>query len=180
MPALPLREILPPFPDWPRYAPGRPLPPYRYVPGLHPHPVSDPRGHSHGHRPDTFDPPAPEDWASCADYRFAVDLHNFGFWWEAHEGWEGIWQRLDKAAEQGQFLQGLIQTSAGLLKAHLGSREGARILLGEALLRLRGVHRPRYMGVDLALHRQRIEDCLEALESSTDLPRELLPLIRLA
>jgi len=179
VPALPLREIQAPFPDWPRYAPERPLPAYRYVPGLHPHPVSDPRGHSYGHRPATENPPAPEAWASCTDYRHSVDLHNFGYWWEAHEGWEGIWQHLDKAGEQGQFLQGLIQTSAGLLKAHLGSREGARILFGEAMLRLSGIRPRHYMGVDLALHRERIAACLKALDTGTDLPRDLLPLLRL-
>ena len=179
---MPAGEPQAPFPDWPRYAPERPLPPYRYVPGLNPHPVSDPRGHSHGHRPATQDPPAPEAWASCADYRYAVDLHNFAYWWEAHEAWEGIWQHLDKAGEQGQFLQGLIQTSAGLLKSHLGSREGTRILLTEGLLRLRGLDYPRYMGVDLPGHRARIEACLEALEAGTTsaLPRERLPMIRLA
>ena len=175
-----LREITPPFPDWPRYAPERPLPAYRYVPGLHPHPVSDPKGHSFGHRPELEMPPAPEDWATSPSYRYAVDLHNFGYWWEAHEGWEGLWQLLDKGGEQGQFLQGLIQTSAGLLKAHLGSREGTRILLGEALNRLRSVPYPTYMGVEMGPHRARIEACLAAVERSTDLPSGILPLIRLA
>jgi hypothetical protein len=31
----------------PRYS-ELPLPPYSYVPGFTPHPVSDPRGHMHG------------------------------------------------------------------------------------------------------------------------------------
>ena len=167
-----------PFPDWPRYAPERPLPPYRYIPGLNPHPISDPKGHSHGRHAGRPAVPDPDAWAGSGEYRYAVDLHNFAYWWEAHEAWEGIWQGTDRRSRQAQFLQGLIQVSAGLLKAHLGRREGAATLLAEASGRLRGAA-PRYMGVDVAGHLAKVAACLEDLKASTALPREHLPLIRL-
>jgi predicted metal-dependent hydrolase len=80
-----------------------------------------------------------------------VDLHNFAYWWEAHEAWEGLWQLTDKRCEQAQFLQGLIQVSAALLKRHMGSPEGSEILFGEAIGRLAPIANahPRYMGLDL-------------------------------
>lgn len=165
---MPPGEPLPPFPDWPRYAPERPLPRYRYVPGLHPHPISDPAGHSYGHRAS----------ASDGDFAYAVDLYNFAYWWEAHEAWEGSWQKLDRRAEEAQFLQGLIQTSAGLLKAHLGSRGGTEALLGEALRRLEPVARahPVYRGIAMPEHIARIRACRGL---ALPLPADRLPLIRL-
>ena len=177
---MPPAEPQPPFPDWPRYAPGRVLPPYRFVPGLNPHPVSDPAGHSHGRRTERVDLPAPEGWAGSEPYRHAVDLHNFAYWWEAHEAWEGLWQLTDRRSPQAQFLQGLIQVSAGLLKAHLGQREGAETLLTEASARLRRIPGPRYMGVDLPGHLAQVACCLDDLKRSTALPAGHLPMIRLS
>ena len=173
-----MAEPASPRPDWPRYAGQRALPPYRYVPGLNPHPVSDPAGHSHGHRPERVRVPAPEDWAACAPYLWAVDLHNFAYWWEAHEAWEGLWQETDKKGTQARFLQGLIQVSAGLLKAHLGSAAGRTVLLNEALAKLRetAAGHPRYMGLDVADYVRKVEACLAL---PLPLPAESIPMIRL-
>lgn len=164
--------------DGPRYAPGRPLPPYRYLPGTDPHPITDPRGHSFGHRAERPEVPPPDRWADCPEYLWAVDLHNAGYWWEAHEAWEGLWQTLDKTGEQAIFIQGLIQVSAALLKARMGSAEGMRILVGTALAKLRPVAaRGTYMGIDLQTFLPRVE----ALKDLTPpLPDERIPRIRLA
>ena len=131
------------------------------MPGLNPHPIRDPGGHSHHHRAERVALPAPDDWASCLPYCHAVDLHNFAYWWEAHEAWEGLWQLTDKRGEQAQFLQGLIQVSAALLKRHMGSPEGVRVLFGEAVGRLAGVAaaHPRYMGLDLPDYLGQIAAC---------------------
>ena len=138
---MPASEPTPPDPAWPRYAPGRKLPPYRY----------------------------------------GADLHNFAYWWEAHECWEGLWQLTDKRGEQALFLQGLIQVSAGLLKAHLGSQAGTKVLLGEALRKLEGVAaaHPRYMGLDLNAYAARVRACLDAAQQALPLPAERIPMIRL-
>ena len=45
---MPLTEIVAPARSVVRYCPNRPLPPYRFVPGLHPHPTRNPAGHSFG------------------------------------------------------------------------------------------------------------------------------------
>jgi hypothetical protein len=77
-------------PRVPRLLPDVPLPPYAHVPGLTPHPVSDPRGHSYRIHPAIPDVPDPERWEACREYLRGVDLFNAGYWWESHEAWEGV------------------------------------------------------------------------------------------
>ena len=57
----------------------QPFPPYAFVPGEHPHPTRDPRGHSSSTEPE---PPvksvAPVDWRDSPDYLFGADCYNHG------------------------------------------------------------------------------------------------------
>src|SRR5688572_20912239 len=110
----------------PRYCPERPLPPYSYVTGLTPHPTSDPRGHSFGqHEP----PPAPLDEATYRNnpiYRYAIDLFNHGYYWEAHEEWEALWHAAGRAGTTAEFLKGLIKLAAAGVKAREGRPAGVR------------------------------------------------------
>jgi hypothetical protein len=137
----------------PRYT-RTPFPPYAYRPGRNPHPAR-PGGHGGGPGGAAAGPRpvAPADWARSADYLYGCDLYNHGYWWEAHEAWEGLWQLADRAAAQGRFLQGLIQLSACALKVAAGNRRGAARLLErgcrhlEAALALSG--EPRFMGLEL-------------------------------
>lgn len=151
-----------PEPSLPRYS-AQSFPPYHYVPTLNPHPCANPLGHSYAppgtppHRPPLM---PPERWSECETYRFGVDLHNFAYWWEAHETWESIWQASDKAGPQGRFLQGLIQVSAAHLKRHMSEAEGVLRLLERARSHLDFVQRhvpSVYMGLDLPDFRQRVE-----------------------
>src|SRR5207253_3029830 len=61
-------------PDVPRLVPDEPLPPYAFVPGRCPHPVSDPAGHSFNVPRERPAPPDPEDWAACRPYLVGIDL----------------------------------------------------------------------------------------------------------
>lgn len=110
----------------PRYTDAD-FPAYRFIPGVHPHPTADPRGHSHlppgePHPVVVFKPP--EEWDHSFDYLYGCDLYNHAYWWEAHEAWEGLWQLTDKKGAQGHFLQLIIQVSACHLKLHTGKLEG--------------------------------------------------------
>lgn len=142
--------------DHRRYG-STPFPPYRYVPGMHPHPIAHPLGHSHRPRgaphPHVIHVP-PERWRESEDYLYGCDLYNHGYWWEAHEAWEGLWQTCDKKATQGRFLQGLIQAAACHLKVHMGSRSGVDRLGPSSLEYLRGaaneIEAEPYMGLDLS------------------------------
>lgn len=110
-----------------RLVPDEPFPPYSYVPGRFPHPLSDPAGHSYAH---PIQPPAaldPQAWRRSRAYCLAVDLFNHGYYWEAHEAWEGLWHAAGRRGALADFLKGLIKLAAAGVKA----REG----------RLAGVHR---------------------------------------
>ena len=125
-------DIEDPQPNLPRLVPERSLPPYRYVPGRAPHPLRHPLGHLYGDgRGNHLDPP-PRDSAQWARVlRYGVDLFNHGFYWEAHETWEGLWRGLSRDAPLAQMLQGLIQAAAAMLKHHMG-QPGARARLAAA------------------------------------------------
>lgn len=139
----------------PRYS-ARPFPAYRYVPGRFPHPTAHAAGHSYlppgqAHHRAAFVPP--ERWRESEDYLYGCDLYNHGYWWEAHEAWEGLWQVTDKRGVQGRFLQALIQVAACHLKLFEGKREGVRSLMAssEGHMRFvleRVVADERLMGLD--------------------------------
>jgi len=124
-------------PPVPRYAAATPLPPYAFVPGHGlPHPVNDPRGHLFaGDRVAGGGPPAVPDGKSrvvTADvaagpqWRYAIDLFNHGFYWEAHEAWEGVWHALGRSTPAARFVQGLIHLAAAAVKVREGKSEGVR------------------------------------------------------
>jgi hypothetical protein len=111
--------------DRPRYS-TTPLPPYSYVPGHTPHPVSDPRGHMHGHSAVAPQPLNPDRWQDSAAYRFGVDLFNHGFYWEAHEAWESLWHAAGRRGPVAIWLKALIKLAAAAVKLREGNSLGAR------------------------------------------------------
>ncbi|WP_164102863.1 DUF309 domain-containing protein [Candidatus Laterigemmans baculatus] len=111
-------------PEIPRFAPGIELPPYTYIPRRSPHPISDPAGHSFGRSPSP--PLALVDWQQSVEYCHAVDLFNHGYYWEAHEEWEGLWQVAGRRSPLAQALQGLIKLAAAGVKTAAGSEKGRR------------------------------------------------------
>jgi uncharacterized protein len=129
------------------------LPPYAFVPGAAPHPTRDPRGHSYSEDPEPPVPSVePDDWNSSEDYLFGVDLYNEGFLWEAHEAWEGLWHVSKHDKVQAQFIQGLIQCTAGCLKIRMDQKRGMEKLFSAGIERLRSVVNdfgPYYMGLDI-------------------------------
>lgn len=133
-----LTEIRAPDRAVPRYCPDRSFPAYRYVPGVHPHPLRDPAGHSY--QPQTrrtrHAPWEASAWRTLVDWLFGVDLFNAFFFWEAHESWEGLWAAQPRRSAVAVFLQGLIQIAAALLKIHLGSPAAAATLSHQGLSKL--------------------------------------------
>ena len=94
------------------------LPRYTYVPGLTPHPVSDPRGHWRETRPVCSSP--------AAAFDFATQLFNAGYYWEAHEVWEGVWGALGRRGRDADRVKGLIKLAACGVKCLEQNAEGAR------------------------------------------------------
>jgi hypothetical protein len=128
----------PPDPTFPRYS-TRPFPAYRFVPGRSPHPRTDSRGHSYGKpEPGLADEALAlhRDWRASPRFRFSVDLYNHAYWWEAHEGWEGLWRHLESADPLRYALQALIQVSVAHLQRVLDREDGMSSLLKLARLNL--------------------------------------------
>ncbi len=143
-----------------RLLPDRPLPPYAYRPGHNPHPTRDPGGHSHQANPEAptpLDPPEPENWRASPDYLYGIDLFNRGYYWEAHEAWEGLWVACGRQGPTATYLQALINLAAAGFKARWGSDRGLRANAGTAarlfksFAALRGPDGGRFMGLDVAV-----------------------------
>ena len=129
------RVVIPP-PEVPRplRVPDWPLPGYRFVPGLNPHPVKHPEGHLHGaHTPD----PAPDEVERF--YLRGLDLFDQRFWWECHEQLEAVWHTAERGSPWFDHVQGIIQVAAACLKHHVHEPRGASRLLERATERLQRV-----------------------------------------
>jgi len=90
-------------------------------------------------------PPLPPEQA----FLFGIDLYHAGYLWEAHEQWESTW-RASTDPVQREFLQGLVQIAASLLKARMGNAQGAAKLAGKARAHLARVEGEHFMGLALA------------------------------
>jgi hypothetical protein len=142
----------PDVPGGPRLVPELPLPPYTYVSGQAPHPVSHPDGHRHGVRPEPVAAPDPSRWQECRPYLYGIDLFNCGYYWEAHETWEQLWHACGRAGPTADFLRGLIKLAAAGVKVREGRPEGVRSHAGRAarLFQQLAGARARFMGLALS------------------------------
>jgi hypothetical protein len=131
--------------------PGREFPPYRFLPGVHPHPQRDPAGHSYGQPHESRSDWSIDAWATLTEWLWGVDLFNAFYFWEAHEAWEVLWAGKSRHSAPGQLLQGLIQVAAALLKIRLASLAGAATLSHTGVERLRraAAERQSMLGLDL-------------------------------
>lgn len=133
----------------PRYT-DRPLPPYRFVPGRSPHPHRD----VGGHRGEGF-PAAPAAWSAAEwpllePWLYAIDLHNRGYWWEAHEVLEELWHAAGRASPRARFVQGIIHLAAAHLNRLRGREHAARRQAERGIARLEAAAGGcRHMGIDV-------------------------------
>lgn len=156
----------------PRLIPGRPFPAYAYIPGRTPHPTRDLDGHSHGQQPEVPVAPDPTNWRACPDYLYGIDLFNHGYYWEAHEAWEGLWVACGRRGPTATFLQALINLAAAGFKARWGSARGMRANAKTALRLFRDAAKPldsgetRIMGLDVIALITFVEGVAIALQRS--------------
>jgi hypothetical protein len=107
-----------------RLVPHVPFPPYTFVPGRTPHPRTDPRGHAYGVVPPISEPLDPDRWWDCNLFLHGIDLFNHGYYWEAHEAWEGLWNQAGRQGVTADFLKGLIKLAAAGVKVREGIPQG--------------------------------------------------------
>lgn len=96
------------------------LPPYTYVPGVTPHPISDPAGHMFQ------DSEVLDSWTQKQVLAWGVQLFNAGYYWESHEVWEHLWIDLGRTTADARTVQGLIKLAACGVKCLEGNANGAQ------------------------------------------------------
>jgi predicted metal-dependent hydrolase len=109
----------------------------------------------------------PELWAEDPAYLSGIQLFNQRQFWESHEAWEEIWLHCDGI--QSEFLQGLIQAAAALLKYQRNEFPPAQRLSNTALGRLQQCP-DYYMGLNVRAFEQSFKDCMQPVLSGHNSP----------
>lgn len=91
-------------------------------------------------------PLPPERWMEEEAYLEGIKLFNTRQFWESHEAWEEIWLCAEDV--QAEFLQGLIQSAAALLKYQRGEPAPAKRLYETSMRRL-SLCPDSYMGLNV-------------------------------
>ena len=106
----------------------------------------------------------------------ALNLFNNQKWYEAHDAFEDIWNTLD--GDERQVIQGILQVSVSQFHLSKGNLNGATILLGEGLGRIK-TRTYINLGIDLYSFCQSLEDLLRKLQYKEILDDNDRPFLRL-
>ena len=107
--------------------------------------------------------------------RAACELFNSQRWYEAHDAFEDIWNGLD--GDERQVIQGILQVSVSQFHLGKGNINGAMILLGEGLGRIKTRQRIK-IGMDLKSLCQTLEILLNKLHENKPITKNDIPYIK--
>ena len=96
----------------------------------------------------------------------ALNLFNDQKWYEAHDAFENIWNTLD--GDERQIIQGLLQVSVSQFHLSKGNLNGATILLGEGLGRIKNRTNIN-LGIDLKTLCKSLEELLIKLQNNEEI-----------
>ena len=105
----------------------------------------------------------------------ALDLFNNQKWYEAHDAFEEIWNGL--YGDERQIIQGILQVSVSQFHLNKGNLNGAMILLGEGLGRIKS-RVTVDLGLDLCSFCESLEVILEKLHSKVPLSNDDAPFLK--
>ena len=105
----------------------------------------------------------------------AIELFNNQQWYEAHDAFEDIWN--DLVGDERQIVQGILQVSVSQFHLSKGNLNGAMILLGEGLGRIRN-RVSEDLGIDLLLLCRDLESLLNKLHSNIPLNHSDVPFLK--
>ena len=106
----------------------------------------------------------------------AIDLFNNQKWYEAHDAFEDIWN--DLVGDERQIVQGILQVSVSQFHLNKGNLNGAMILLGEGLGRIRN-RVSEDIGIDLLLLCSNLESLLHKLHTNMPLNESDIPFLKI-
>ncbi len=101
------------------------------------------------------------------DPRFeaALALFNSGEWYSAHDAFEELWHETNGV--ERRTLQGFLQVAVAQVHLERGNKNGAAILYGESLTRLRKIDTPDF-GLDVQQLCKCVEKRLKLLQEGQD------------
>ena len=107
-------------------------------------------------------------------FQEAIDLFNNQKWYEAHDAFEDIWN--DLVGNERQIVQGILQVSVSQFHLNKGNVNGAMILLGEGLGRIKN-RVSEDLEIDLILFCVTLENLLNKLHTKTSLNKSDVPFL---
>lgn len=154
-----------------RLEPSKNFPEYAFLPGKHTHP-NKPGGHSHKEDELKLKPVIAENINSNSDFRFGIDLLNYGYYWESHVLFEALWNSHERKGAMADFFKALIKIAAGAIKDELDQRGAAsghykRAL--ELIIAIKSVEGEMFLGFSLTELEKHINEAIET-KSNTLLP----------
>ena len=105
----------------------------------------------------------------------ALNLFNNQKWYEAHDAFEDIWNNID--GDERQIIQGILQVSVSQFHLSKGNINGATILLGEGLGRIKNRTNIN-LGIDLKTFCMCLEDLLRKLQYREELNENDKPYLK--
>ena len=105
----------------------------------------------------------------------ALNLFNNQKWYEAHDAFEEIWNSVD--GDERQVIQGILQVSVSQFHLSRGNLNGATILLGEGLGRIK-TRTKIDLGIDLDSFCRCLEDLLRKLQYQETLNESDKPFLK--
>lgn len=132
-----------------RYYPHRNFPPYSFIPtlNLNPNSVGD-------YREGIPDPISTVldsgNFSTHKDYLFAIDLINFGYYWESHVYFEAIWHAHHRKGDTANYCKALVKIAAGAIKQKQGRKESAKRLFDGSLEILNSLPIDFNLGISLS------------------------------
>ena len=110
-----------------RYCPNRKFPPYSFIPTQNLNP-----NRKGGYRegiPDPISKPINKNrYMYHHDYLFAIDLINYGYFWESHVYFEAIWHAHSREGDVANYCKALVKIAAGAIKNKQGRTKSANRL----------------------------------------------------
>jgi hypothetical protein len=106
----------------------------------------------------------------------ALNLFNNHEWYEAHDAFEEIWNTV--GGDERQVIQGILQVSVSQFHLSKGNLNGATILLGEGLGRIK-TRKEINLGIDLESFCQCLENLLRKLQYKEILNESDKPFLKL-
>ena len=100
------------------------------------------------------------------NFLYALNLFNNQKWYEAHDAFEDIWNTVD--GDERQIIQGILQVSVSQFHLSKGNINGATILLGEGLGRIKNRTNIN-LGIDLITFCKCLEELLRKLQYREEL-----------